>query len=177
MNKFSSTQINLPKELADHVKAEAAKIPDWALAPEGRESEPHVTVKYGIHGNHPDGVRSAIAGHGKVAIRLGKISHFPDTGDGDVVKVEVLSPSIHRLNKKIANAVPHTDTHPDYKPHATLAYVKRGLGKKFSGGNSLVGKEATVDHIIFSSKDGSTKKLRLDQGVSPMVAALKSMQR
>jgi len=160
-HKFSSTQINLPDELAKHVKAEAAKIPDWALAPEGRETEPHVTVKYGIHSNSPAETRNAIAGHGKVKIRLGRTSHFPDSGDGDVIKAEVHSPSLHRLNKKINDAVPHTDTHPDYKPHVTLAYVKRGLGRKFSGSDALIGKEASADHIVFSAKNGTKTKLRL----------------
>ena len=173
--KFSSTQINLPKELAAHVKAESLKIPDWALAPSGRETEPHATVKYGIHTNDPTAVRSAIAGHGKFKIRLGKTSHFPDTGDGDVIKAEVISPSLHRLNKKIASAAPHTDTHPVYQPHVTLAYVKRGLGRKFSGSTALSGKEATVDHIIFSAKNGTKTKLRLDQP-SSMIPSLKALQ-
>lgn len=160
-HKFSSTQINLPDQLAAHVKAEAAKIPDWALAPEGRESEPHVTVKYGIHSNSPADTRHAIAGHGPVKIRLGRTSHFPDSGDGDVIKAEVHSSSLHRLNKKIHDAVPHTDTHPDYKPHVTLAYVKRGLSRKFSGSDALIGKEASADHIVFSAKNGTKTKLRL----------------
>lgn len=174
--KFSSTQINLPKELAAHVKAEALKIPDWALAPSGRETEPHATVKYGIHTNNPAEVRAAVAGHGPFKIRLGKTSHFPDSGDGDVIKAEVISHSLHRLNKKVAAATPHTDTHPVYQPHVTLAYVKRGLGRKFSGSDALSGKEAMVDHIIFSAKNGTKTKLRLDGKPSQMVSSLKAMQ-
>jgi hypothetical protein len=40
-------------------------------------------------------------------------------GNGDVLKVDIDSPDLHRLNGKIAEALPNTDTHPEYKPHAT----------------------------------------------------------
>jgi 2'-5' RNA ligase len=160
-HSFSSTQFNLPDELATHVKKAGAAIPDWALGDGGRETEPHVTVKYGLHGTDPEPVRKVVADHPPFKVALGKTSHFPDSGDGDVVKADVTSPDLHRLHHKIADALPHTDTHPGYKPHVTLAYVKKGLGPFFSGDNSLEGKTATVNHITFSSKDGKKTKLPL----------------
>ena len=162
---YASTQFNLPMELAQHVKASAAKIPDWALAEEGREDRAHVTLKYGLHDDNPAAVRELIEKEKPFAIRLGKTSHFPDSGSGDVVKVEVHSPALHALNKKISDNVLHTDTHPGYKPHVTLAYVKAGLGPNFvkADGHSLDGKTAMVDHIVFSSKDGTKTKIHLGQ--------------
>lgn len=164
-HSFSSTQFNLPDDLVKHVQAAGSKIPDWALGEGGREKEPHVTVKYGLHGTDPESVRKVIADHPPFSLALGKTSHFPDSGDGDVVKVDVASPGLHRLHHKISDALPHTDTHPDYRPHVTLAYVKKGLGSFFSGDSSLEGKEASVNHITFSSKDGKRTKLPLGQSV------------
>jgi 2'-5' RNA ligase len=157
---YASTQFNLPSELADEVKRVGKQIGAWALADEGIESEPHVTALYGLHENDPDSIRSIIEEHSPFEITLGTTSHFPSSGDGDVIKIEVIGRGLHELHKKL-KAAPHTDTHPDYRPHVTLAYVKPGLGGTLSGDSSLKGKTAIVDHIVFSSKDGKKTKINL----------------
>lgn len=168
-HEFSSTQFNLPLDLVAHVAKSSSQIPDWALAEEGRESNPHVTVKYGLHTDDPEDVRNIIEQESPFAITLGKTSHFPDSGSGDVVKVDVVSPGLRALNSNISDAAKHTDTHPGYKPHITLAYVKPGMGPHFAkaDGHSLEGRSAQVDHVIFSSKNGSKTKIGL-KGEKPM---------
>jgi 2'-5' RNA ligase len=162
-HSYSSTQFNLPAEMAKHVQAAAKKIPTFALHGDGREKEPHVTVKYGIESDHAADIRKVVSEHPAFKIKLGKTSHFPDSGDGDVIKVEVHSPELHALHHKIAKATPTVTTHPTYLPHATLAYVSKGLGKPFSGSNELEGLEAMVDKIIFSSKNGSRETIRYSE--------------
>jgi 2'-5' RNA ligase len=129
--EFSSTQVALPKEHAEAVADAAARIPDADLADDGRETDPHVTVKFGLHTNDVEDVRRVLADEPPITVTLGKTSIFPakEGAAYDVVKVDVDSPDLHRLNKKIADALPHTDTHPTYKPHVTLAYVKPGSGR------------------------------------------------
>lgn len=154
--EFSSTQINLPEEIAAKVVAASKKIPEADLADDGRETEPHVTVKYGLHTNEAEHVRKLIENEPPIKAKLGKASVFPATETGgtyDVVKLDVDSPDLHRINKLISDSLPHTDTHPNYHPHVTLAYVKPGLGEKHVGMADLVGQELTVDRIIFSDKD------------------------
>lgn len=153
--EFSSTQLDLPDEPAKAVKAAAAKIPDADLAPDGREDRPHITVKFGLHGNEPEKVRALLKDEGPITVTLGKTSIFPasESGSGDVVKVDVDSPALHALNKKIADALPNTDTHPEYKPHVTLAYVKKGLGAKYVDDASLEGQTITIDKLTFAGKD------------------------
>jgi 2'-5' RNA ligase len=160
---YASTQFDLPPSLAEHVKKAGGKIPDWALAEEGRETKPHVTVKYGLHGDDPAPVRDVLRKFSPFTVRMGNTSHFPDSGSGDVVKADVHSQELHKLHHAIADSIRHTDTHPDYHPHVTLAYVKRGLGRKFAteDGHSLRGKEATVDHVIFSDRQGKRTKIHL----------------
>lgn len=153
---FSSTQINLPEEIAEQVVAASKKIPDADLAEDGRETEPHVTVKYGLHTNEAEHVRKLIENEPPIKAKLGKASVFPATETGgtyDVVKLDVDSPDLHRINKLISDSLSHTDTHPNYHPHVTLAYVKPGLGEKHVGMADLEGQELTVDRIIFSDKD------------------------
>jgi 2'-5' RNA ligase len=157
--KFSSTQVNLSGPVAKEITRLAAKIPDQDLAADGREEEPHITVRYGLHGDDAEAVRKVIANEPPIKVKLGSTSIFPgkNGADYDVVKVDVDSPDLHRLNKMIA-ALPHTDTHPTYQPHITLAYVKPGLGKKYEGDASLEGKEVTLDSIVFwDTEDGQTE--------------------
>lgn len=161
VHEFSSTQFNLPSDLAKRVKAVGKKIPDFALHGDGREDESHVTLRWGLHQDNADDIRQVVSAHPAFKIKLGKVSHFPDSGHGDVVKAEVHSPELHALHHKIGRATPHTDTHPDYNPHVTVAYLRKGLGKPFSGSNELEGLEALVDKIIFSSKNGSRETIPL----------------
>lgn len=158
--EYSSTQVNLPPATAEAVKGMAAKIPDEALTADGREAQPHVTVKFGLHGNDAEAVRKVLADEPPITLTLGKTSLFKND-DADVVKVDVDSPDLHRLNAKIAAALPNTDTHPKYEPHVTLAYVKPGKGKSYAGDGTLAGQRITLDRIVFSGKDGTETEIPL----------------
>jgi 2'-5' RNA ligase len=170
--KFSSTQVDLPSELATKQSVEASKIPDGELAADGREETPHITLKYGLHTDNPQDVAEILKGEGPIKAKIGKVSVFPakEGADYDVVKMDVDSPDLHRLNKKISDGLKVTDTHPEYKPHVTLAYVKAGEGAKYAGKqNSLTGQEVTLDKVLFSGRDGTEESIPLQQpkGESP----------
>lgn len=167
-HKYGSTQFNLPRRTAARVLAMAAKIRDKDLADDGREDEPHLTVKYGLHGNDPDAVREAVAGFGPVRVRLGKTSLFH--GDGfDVVKVGVEGKELRRLNRAIADACECTDTHPRYNPHVTLAYVKPGRGKRYAGDDTLDGVTVTLSRLVFSDREGNRTVIRLAESDGEVV--------
>ncbi len=181
---FHSTQVNLPKDYANKVREFGAKIPDAALAEDGREETPHVTVRYGLKDPaDADAVRELLADEGPIKAKVGKVSIFPASKDSDydVVKFDVQSEDLNRLNKKIANALPHEDTHPGYSPHVTVAYLKKGEGKKYAGRAvpGITGKEITFNSLTFSGKDGEKVDIPLGQSKSavepkvnaPVVAA------
>ena len=152
---FASTQANLSGPVAKALRNFGARIPSSKLAEDGRETQPHITVKYGLHGNDPAGVAKVLQNEPPITASLGKMSLFSND-DADVLKIDVDSPDLHRLNKKIADALPHTDTHPDYQPHATIAYLKPGEGKAYAGKPipGVTGQTVTLDHISFSGKNG-----------------------
>jgi 2'-5' RNA ligase len=159
--EFSSTQVNLPGGFAKKVRDAGKQIADEDLAEKGRESEPHVTVKFGLHTNDVEEVRPLIESEPPIRLKLGKTSTFAGGENGDVVKVDVESDDLRRINAAITAALPHTDTHPDYKPHVTLGYVRPGLGQKYAGRSDLEGTEIVLDRIVFSDKERNHHEIKL----------------
>jgi diguanylate cyclase (GGDEF)-like protein len=141
-----------------------------------REENPHITVKYGLHTTDADEVRKILANEKPFSVKLGKVSIFPASGDTayDVVKADVESPELHRINKLIADNTKVTDTFPEYKPHVTLAYVKKGEGQKYVGRTDLEGKELRFDAITFSGKDGKIVQIPLRGGTTKEGLLVKS---
>lgn len=162
-HEYSSTQIQITGRPAEIMKKLAAQIPDSELAPKGREPEFHVTVKWGLHFQSPSArLRDALRTFGPLTITLGKTSLFRND-DADVLKVDIDSPELHRLNKLISRVLPTHDTHPTYIPHATIAYLKPGMGRKYAGNTSLSGRKLTFDSVKFSGKKGTIENLTLGE--------------
>lgn len=162
--KLASTQVNLPPSLGKLILDLGRTIPDDDLAADGRETEPHVTVKYGLLNDDPEPVQLALVHEMPLTLTLGETSCFEgvEHGTADAVIVKINSADLVRLNRLIANSVGCAPSdHGDYVPHATIAYVKLGLGARYAGNTSLVGKQATIDHIVVLNKDGSFTKIPL----------------
>lgn len=169
-HSFSSTQFDLTD--AGFSRSDGSPIPrlqqlqdhisNKDLAEDGKEERFHITVKYGIHTNDADEVREVVLawlkkrvgepGFLTIHATLGDISLFSNP-DADVVKVDIDSEDLHSLNKALSSSLDCTDTHPTYKPHITLAYVKPGCGSKYARGG-MDGQEILLHKLIFSDKDG-----------------------
>lgn len=158
---FSSTQVNLkPSDAKDVLEMAKSLIDKRDLAEDGFETAPHITVKYGLHTNNTARVRDVLKNAAPVTVVLGSTSIF-EAPDYDVVKIDVEGRGLHRLNKMISKNLETTDTHPTYQPHLTLAYVKKGKGKKYVGSKSLKGRQLTFSAICFCRKDGGIASLPL----------------
>jgi HK97 family phage portal protein len=162
-HKFASTQVNLPPDIATAMLKLGRSIPDDELAEEGRETEPHVTLKYGLHSDDPTDVRDALVSEPPITLTLGNLSLFPATDNHpfDVLKLDVESEDMHRLNAKLRASVEHTEKNPDYHPHATIAYLKPGMGQKYMGKCDVTGKVAVCDGVVFSPRDGAKTTIPL----------------
>ena len=153
---FSNTMIPISGWHAAAMRRMAKAIPDHHLAPDGREMEQHITAHYGLSDNKPPAhLLRALSSFGPVKAKFGKTSLFKND-DAHVVKIDIDSPDLHRLHKLIGRTVETPgNTHPTYQPHATIGYVKPEHAKKYEGDGTLHGQEFTVDHVIFSGKDGT----------------------
>ena len=125
----------------------------------GLEHECHVTLLYGIHSKEvtDEQVREAAKGMAG-SIKLHNAGLFQN--DFDVLKLEADNPTLHGCNFNLRQ-LPHTSSYPDYKPHATIAYLKKGEGLKYT--EALIDKAyiVTPTHLIYSKPDGSKIRFEL----------------
>ena len=102
----------------------------------GIENEPHITALFGFIYDKvkPEDVekvvRHAMADKKKIRVKLNEMSIFTNK-DYDVLKFDIISPDLNRLNKALCNEFPYKNDYPDYHPHMTVAYLKPGMGEKY----------------------------------------------
>ena len=122
----------------------------------GIEDEHHVTLLYGIHSNDVsdnDVIDAARGFSGDIILR--DIGLFQN--DCDVLKFEANNPTLHSCNFNLKK-LPYTSDYPDYKPHATVAYLKKGKGEYYVDRLRDVSITAKPTHLVYSKPDGSKIK-------------------
>jgi len=182
-HSYSCVMINLPDELADRINSWGKQqIPDTALFVDkdggmGREEETHVTVKFGLLDAMPSPeLKDVFRNTQPFDIELKPITLFRQD-DYDVVKMDVISAQLHALNREVCNVAPHHDTHPEYHPHVTIAYVKKGTCDRLEGvspfddpvklGVSSLGTDGkfTAKSVVFSSSTDVKRDFALGGGI------------
>jgi 2'-5' RNA ligase len=128
----------------------------------GKETNPHVTVLFGFH-DSPDvaeKLQALLPTTGPIEVPLVRLSHF-ETPNYDVVKFEVVSEDLKRLNKWCAEHFPYTSEYA-YNPHVTLCYVKKGTGKKY---DREMREPATclTDKLVYSRPDRTKTKWTIEK--------------
>ncbi len=146
---LATTQVQLPENFVEFGK----QLPKEDLAADGVEDDPHVTLKYGIQSDDPEPVRALLAGRGPITFTLGQTAVF-ETPDYDVLYVAVQSEDLKRLNTLVGKVLAVTDTQDAYVPHATVAYLKPGLGKKYAGDTTFQGRQHVASKVVFSASTG-----------------------
>jgi 2'-5' RNA ligase len=168
---YSSTQVNLDQEMAKRIiQWGKENIPDAAIYEEedsyGREDTPHITILYGILSQSPDETREVLEEEDMLIATLGKVSLFENSDDYDVVKIEVNSEDLSRVNASLRDSVDFESDYPEYDPHVTIAYVKKGEGKNYSGSNEFEGSVLNFDEVRFSSKDETITMIPLQRKIA-----------
>jgi hypothetical protein len=140
---YYSTQVNMVPELCRLIKDFQNNIKNVLEF----ESEPHITVLYGIK-NLED--RDNIKQKG-MSGKLGKIKKFSQE-DKDILVIEIESEDLKRKNQEIRDNIDVNITYPDYTPHLTLAYVKPNSNDDLIGNDYFVGYEFKNLPIYFCGK-------------------------
>ena len=127
----------------------------------GKETEPHVTILFGLHTDVPlKDVEEEIGKISQLSIDFKGISSFSNP-QFDVLKFDVDSSDLHAFNKKFRE-FPHTNRYPDYHPHCTIAYLKPNMAEKYIKKlNSSVKMGMVPSHIVYSMADGTKKEYDL----------------
>lgn len=118
----------------------------------GLEKEPHITVLYGIHEQDSKRVKDRL-GLNPIEYEITGLSLFKND-DYDVLKCSVKSDDLKKLNKHCCDKLDFTNDYPTYTPHMTVAYLKPGMGSKYTKSTSkLFNKTHTSNKFLFSNKD------------------------
>lgn len=124
----------------------------------GRESEPHVTIKYGFSPDLTDGeVKKMLTGVKKFTVTASGISTFSPE-KFDVVKFDVVPNGQLLSLRKLADKFPNKDSHPNFHPHMTIAYVKKGTFPNKVDGKNLT---FTIDRMVYSTKENVKTEYKL----------------
>jgi 2'-5' RNA ligase len=122
----------------------------------GFETKPHVTALFGLHEDIDEKeLESVIDKQVKPEIKLKDVSIFPSE-KYDVLKFDVDSKDMHKFNKDLKE-FPFTSNFPNYHPHCTIAYLKKGTSDKYIGKIKKFIDELEIEptKIVYSKTDGS----------------------
>lgn len=160
---FATVHVELTASVSSAVLNMVSLIDPDDVGPKGLELDPHITILYGLHDPDPEAVRRCLMGETIVSATLKSTSLF-HTKDGDVLKIDVESPDLHRLRNKLL-ALPHTLTYKDYMPHVTLGYLRAGHGDKYVNNGELNGLTVQFDTAVYSTTKKERTRIKLGQFV------------
>lgn len=151
---YGSTQVDMPEfgpKIMDWVKANVGR--DWIDPIDGVVTDPHVTIFHGLLSDDIGPLRSlAKMFGGPITLSLGPLGFF-DKPDVDVLYVSVDSEDLHKLHLMIGR-LPSESGYPNYRPHMTIAYLKKGFAAQFRGQQPFVG-TLQRNGFVLSRKDGN----------------------
>jgi 2'-5' RNA ligase len=157
------TQVDLPPAAAAEVVAAALQIPDSELAVSGRESCPHITLKYGVKEDIPALV-AVLKDQKPFTVTLGKLHVFGGHSVAPVVAA-AHAPELFELKNLINVAVGNRPDDYIYTPHVTLAYVKSENADKYEDSDILEGVTFQVHVITLVTKEKEKSQVLLGKAV------------
>lgn len=172
--KYGNTQADVPRgsEAAVALNAARSKIDKADLTGDGKDiGANHVTVRYGINGEDVSGIKRFLSQQEPFQATLGKTDKFPPSKSSDgaaPIIAPIDAPELHRLNKELeGHGVFIPPTFSEYRPHATVAYVKPEAADKYVGMDDTEGKKFTIDRVTISHRDGTQEVVKFGSKLEP----------
>jgi len=168
-HEYSTVQFKIPEPRASEIVSWGRKnILDDDLyhitgqAGYGREDEIHLTLKCGLYTSNAEDVRKAIQYFGPLEVKFGRVTKFRPKGKPyDVIKLDVRGSRLMSLNTVLSTKLRHKPDENLYRPHITLAYVKRGKCDKIVGKNPFGNKLQRIYHVEFVTQSGTRHDISL----------------
>lgn len=130
----------------------------------GLETEPHVTVLYGLHEEVDEekliNFVKEFCKSSPIEIQISKIGVFKNS-KFEVLKLDVESITLKALNKALSENFPYTSKFPTYEPHITLAYLKKGTSQKYLKelSNPI---PKTLNNFVYSKTNGTKTNFKIN---------------
>lgn len=127
----------------------------------GIQDRPHLTLLYGTHKEvTSEQVESLLKNVKPFSIEIDGVDIF-ENKDYDVVKFNVKKNDLLQSIFDSLSTLPNSNSFKDYKPHITIAYVKKGTGKKYIK-SDYKWKVDNINEVTYSMVDGNEYKFSLD---------------
>ena len=98
----------------------------------------------------------------KYVLMLTNVSLFTNNENFDVLKCDANSIVLSDTNRLIKSKFPTHSEYKDYNPHVTIAYLKKGLGDKYTKEmlSPLVVLKPKSFHLSFHDENGERKQYK-----------------
>lgn len=133
----------------------------------GLETDHHITIKWGLFPQNYQDILPHIQDIKPFSVEIKGISVF-DNPDTCVLKLDVESEVLRKLHLRFKNTLPNVETHPEYKPHITICYLKAGcnyhkyivddISRRMGIGLTFV-----VTNLVFINREGHKTILSLTE--------------
>lgn len=158
---------NFPKMSDIHSRIDEVDLYEEDDRTFGLEDEPHITLLYGLKNSvTPDDVKEVLNSITFGPCKLYNASLFEN--EYDVLKFDVRYPTkggafLQKCNTALRK-LPYQNDYPDYHPHMTIGYLKKGMGKKYTEMLKDEEYDLTPTHAVFSQPNGTKVKIKIDVG-------------
>lgn len=169
--KHRSTQVNIPEDSEAHQALETtrARISNSDLAGKGKDvGDNHVTVRWGLQADDDDKlekIKQYLSSVPPFEAKLGKTEKFEPSESSEgaaVIQSPVEAPEMKQIHDELAKHGDFTEpTFKEYKPHATIAYVKPEKADRYVGMSPTAGKKFTVNSIAVTDRQGNQEEVKL----------------
>ena len=159
--EYGYVRADIPQPIEKMIKQIQEQVKPEHLDVGGIPEVPHVTVLWGLMGCDYSEVAEACRRFGRFNIAIQDVTTFPEGRKGVPVKLDVHSPAIEAMNRKLRSMFPHVETHDEYRPHITIAYVKPEFASQYTGRSIASDTSCDILELKVIPKNGATTTVPL----------------
>ena len=117
----------------------------------------HITVLFGVNDDVKDEVKKVFDKYRPVHIETTEIKYFSSDPNYDVAIVRCKSEELTKIHDELKDTLENKETYPNYKPHITIAYLKKG--ERLDGSEQITNISWEVNSLDLSTSDGKLEKI------------------